>query len=134
MRNREIKVVGCGFALLRQTTRQLVNETFASPDNETTSTAAAGIMELRKLSFTLLRQTKDKCRKTKGRAVAGITELRICGITEIELRFATPDYKTTRQLVGRQPDLWIYGIMDRAAAGSKLIAHNSKLFYTFSTL
>ena len=57
-------------------------------------------------------ETKDKCRKTKGRAVAGITELRNHGITEIELRFATPRQQdnestrpwlrqTTRQLVGR---------------------------------
>ena len=97
MRNREIKVVGCGFAVLRQTTRQLVNETLASPDNETTSTAAAGIMELRKLSFTLLRQTKDKCRKTKGRAVAGITDLRNHGIMELrKLNFALLR-QTTRQ-------------------------------------
>ena len=37
-------------------------------------------------------ETKDKCRKTKGRGGS-----RNYGITEIELRFATPDNKTTRQ-------------------------------------
>ena len=45
-------------------------------------------------------QTKDKCCKTKERAVAGITDLRICGITELrKLNFALlrQDNKTTSQ-------------------------------------
>ena len=58
----------------------------ASPDNRqrTTVGAAAGTMELRIDGITEieLRQTKDKSRKAKGRAVAGITELWIDGIMD----------------------------------------------------
>ena len=75
-----------------------------------------------------LRQTKDKCRKTKGRAAAGNMDSRSHGITEIcfatprqlvNETFASPDNETTRQRVGRQPvgfagimEPRIYGITD----------------------
>ena len=47
--------------------------------NETTSRAADGC------GFAVAMPTKGKCRKTKGRAVAGIMELRIYGITELQI-------------------------------------------------
>ena len=74
MCDREIKVVGLGFALLRQD-----NETLASPDNRqrTTVGAAAGIMELRNygsFAYTTrpwLRQTtRQRVNETTSRAVA----------------------------------------------------------------
>ena len=58
------------FALLRQTTRQRVNET--------TSGAVAGNMELRKLSFALLRQTtRQRVNETTSGAVAGLLSCRL---------------------------------------------------------
>ena len=96
-------------------------------------------------------ETKDKCRKTKGRAVAGITELRICGITELrKLNFAllrqdnesTRPWlrQTTRQLVGRQPvgfagitDLWNHGLTELWNYGKGKPAQSSQPFYTFYT-
>ena len=58
----------------------------------------------------LEQQTTDNRQQTTVRAVAGttelwnygITELWINGTTEIELRFATPDYKTTSQRDNQQ--------------------------------
>ena len=51
-------------------------------------------------------ETKDKCRKTKGRAVA------VCGFALLrqDNKSTRPWLRqTTRQLVVRQPELWNYG-------------------------